>query len=76
MKKFALALLVSSLVVSGIALAQQSGKQEESSHMQGMMGDMMKGGKEGERMDGMMRMMKMMDQCSAMMEDSREAKEG
>ncbi len=73
MKKFVLVLLVS-LMVSGVALAQQSGKQESSqqqgSRMQGMMEDMMKGGKEGENKDGMMRMMKMMDQCSQMMESS------
>ena len=37
------------------------------------MEEMMKGGKEGEHKDGMMRMMKMMDQCSAMMESGKES---
>ena len=66
--------LVSFLVLSGMALAAQSGEQEQRSSSP-MMQEMMKGGKEGEHMDGMMRMMKMMDQCSAMM-DSSEAKAG
>jgi len=70
MKNFVLTLMVSSLVISGVALAQQSGKQEEGSRTQDMMEEMMKGGKEEGRMDGMMRMMKMMEQCSAMMESS------
>ncbi len=52
--------LVSLLVVSGMALAAQSDEQKEHSSM---MEEMMKGGKEGEHKDGMMRMMKMMDQC-------------
>ena len=75
MKKFALALLVSALVVSGVALAQQSDKQEEGSRMQGMMEEMMKSGKGNDHMDGMMRMMKMMDQCGAMMESSQNSEE-
>ena len=62
--------LVSLLVVSGMALAAQSDEQREHSSM---MEEMMKGGKEGEHKDGMMRMMKMMDQCSAMMESARES---
>jgi hypothetical protein len=33
-----------------------------------MMEEMMKGEKQGTHMDGMMRMMKMMEQCSEMME--------
>lgn len=74
MRKFLLALLVSSFVVSGVAIAQQSGKPEQSSSMQGMMGEM-KGGKDGEHMGGMMRMMKMMDQCSAMMESAHGSEE-
>ena len=65
MKKFVLALLVSSLAVSGVAVAQQSGKQEQSLPRQGMMGEM-KSGKEGDQMGGMMGMMKMMDECSKM----------
>ena len=62
--------LVSLLVVSGMALAAQSDEQKEHSSM---MEEMMKGGKEGEHKDGMMRMMKMMDQCSAMMESAKES---
>lgn len=69
MYKFVLALLVSFLVISGIGFAQQTQKQEQRSLMQGGMEEMMKGKKEGD-MDGMMRMMKMMDQCSQMMESS------
>ena len=70
MYKFVLALLVSFLVISGIGFAQQAQKQEQPSPMQGKMEEMMKGKKDGD-MDGMMRMMKMMDQCSQMMESSR-----
>ena len=62
--------LVSLLFVSGMALAAQSDEQKEHSSM---MEEMMKGGKEGEHKDGMMRMMKMMDQCSAMMESGKES---
>jgi hypothetical protein len=65
MKKLILALLVSSLAVSGVAVAQQSGNQEQSSPRQGMMEEM-KSGKEGDHMGGVMGMMKMMDQCSKM----------
>lgn len=36
MKKFVLALLVSSLAVSGVALAQQSDNEEQNSPRQGM----------------------------------------
>lgn len=64
--------LVLPLMLSGSALAQQSGEQGKGSSMRGMMQEMMKGeqGGEGsmEGMGGMMRMMKMMDRCSAMME--------
>jgi len=76
MKKFVLVGLVSVLMVSGLALADQSEKQKESS-MQGMMQQMMGGRKAGKGMsgmEGMMNMMgmmgrmnKMMDQCTAMM---------
>ncbi len=71
MKASVLAVAVSFLALSGWALAAQTAEQKEhptmssNSMMQGMMKD---GGKEGEHMGGMMRMMKMMDQCSAMME--------
>jgi hypothetical protein len=74
MYKFVLALLVSFLVISGIGFAQQAQKQEQRSPMQGRMEEMMKGKKEGD-MDGMMRMMKMMDQCSQMMESSHGSKD-
>ena len=68
MKTISLAVLVSFLVLSGLALASQSGEQKERpSSMQ----EMMKGDKDGEHMGGMMRMMKMMDQCSAMMETAQ-----
>ena len=75
MKTISLAVLASFLVLSGLALASQSGEQKDHSSM---MQEMMKGGKQGEQKDGMMRMMKMMDQCAAMMEsahDSEQAKE-
>lgn len=72
MKKMALAGLVSLLILSGAALAQQSGEQKKSSSMEGMMEQMMKGEKGGEGgMGGMMGMMKMMEQCGAMMESMR-----
>jgi hypothetical protein len=81
-KTITLAVLVSFLVLLGLAVADQTGAQRDSS-MRGMMQEMMKGEKSGDGsmeemngMGGMMRMMKMMNQCSAMMEDSREAKEG
>lgn len=77
MKPISLFVLVSLLVLSGLALAGQTGEQKEPPSPL-MMQEMMKGGKEGEHMEGMMRMMKMMDQCSAMMESARgsgEAKE-
>ena len=77
MKTITLAVLVSFLVLSGLALASQSGEQKDSPSM---MDQMMKGGKQDDHMGGMMRMMKMMNQCSAMMESShhegKEAKEG
>jgi hypothetical protein len=38
------------------------------------MEEMMKGGKQGEHKNGMMRMMKMMDQCAAMMESTHDSK--
>ncbi len=76
MKKFLILGLVSVLMVSGLALADQSEKQKESS-MQGMMQQMMGGEMAGNGMsgmEGMMNMMgmmgrmnEMMDQCTAMM---------
>jgi len=70
MKMITLTVLVCFLLLSGLALASQSSEQKEHSSM---MEAMMKGGKEGEHKDGMMRMMKMMDQCSAMMESAKES---
>ena len=70
MKTIALAAGLSLLILSGLALASQSGEQKER---RPMMEEMMKGGKEGEHMGGMMRMMKMMDQCAAMMESKESA---
>ncbi|HEY2918538.1 MAG TPA: hypothetical protein VGK77_06015 [Candidatus Binatia bacterium] len=69
MKTISLGVLASFLVLSGLALAAQSDEQKERPSSS-MMQEMMKGGREGEHRDGMMRMMKMMDQCSAMMESA------
>lgn len=62
------------LILSGVSLAEQSGEQKKGSSMEGMMEQMMGGGKAGEGMGGMGDMMgmmgqmnKMMDQCTAMM---------
>jgi len=84
MKKFVLLGLVSLFIVSGLALADQSEKQKESS-MQGMMQQMMGGERAGEGMSGMEgimnmmgmmgRMNQMMDQCSAMMSSHRAPKD-
>ncbi|MDP2603930.1 MAG: hypothetical protein Q8S00_15240 [Deltaproteobacteria bacterium] len=71
MKTITLAVLVS-IVLSGLALASQSGDQKDHT---AMMQEMMKGekGMEGmSGMGGMMRMMKMMDQCGAMMESTHD----
>jgi hypothetical protein len=73
MKTIGLSALVSFLILSGLALASQSGEQKERPSTQ--MDEMMKGGKDGEHMRGMMRMMKMMDQCSAMMESAHDHSE-
>lgn len=66
--------LLAFLILSGVALAHQSGEEKKGSSMQSMMHQMMGGETAGEGMagmGGMMRMMgqmtKMMDQCSAMM---------
>ena len=81
MKKITLVVLASTLVLSGAALAQQSGEQKNRSSMHDMMQQMMKGEKSGESgmggmggmgsMGGMMgmkeQMPKMMEQCAAMM---------
>ena len=75
MKKITFVGLLSFLMLSGLALAEQSGEEKKGSSMQGMMQQMMKGESGGESgMEGMMGMMKMMgqmgkmmDQCAAMM---------
>jgi hypothetical protein len=67
MKTISLVGLVSFLVLSGLAVASQSGEQKDHSTM---MQRMMKGDKQGTHKDGMMRMMKMIDQCAAMMEST------
>lgn len=73
MKTITLAVLVSFLLLSGLAMASQSGEQKRDPSM---MEHMMKQGKGGEGSRGhMMRMMKMMDQCSAMMETSHSSEE-
>ena len=72
MKTIGLGVLVSFLVLSGLALASQPGEQKKGSSA---MEEMMKGGKDGEHMGSMMRMMKMMDQCSAMMESAHDHSE-
>lgn len=87
MKKFALAALVSLLILSGVALAYQSGEEKRGSSMPGMMQQMMGGETAGEGMAGMGGMMgmmgqmtKMMDQCTTMMgssqSEAQETKEG
>ncbi len=86
MKKFALAALVSLLILSGVALAHQSGEEKRGSSMPGMMQQMMGGETAGEGMGGMggmMGMMKMMgqmtkmvDQCTAMMGSSQSEAQG
>ena len=67
MKTSVLAVVVSFLAVSGWALAAQTAEQKQDSSM---MGHMMKEGEGEKGRGGMMRMMKMMDQCSRMMESS------
>lgn len=74
MRTIALA-LVSLLLVSGWGLAAQSSKGSEDRSPKGetrMMEEMMKNNKEGNQMGAMMRMMKMMDQCAAMMESAHD----
>lgn len=73
MKTTALAVVMSFLILSGWALAAQTAEQTERPAMLSnpMMQEMMKGGKGGERMAGMMRMMKMMDRCAATMESAK-----
>ena len=61
--------LVSVFFLSGWALASQSGEQKDRPSME----EMMKGKKEGEDIRGMMQMIKMMEQCSVMMESPKES---
>jgi hypothetical protein len=71
MKHVILPALVSLVIFSGFALAQQVGDEKKSSSMQDMMRQMMKQKQSGEGgmqgMGDMMGMMKMMEQCSDMM---------
>lgn len=83
MKKFTLAVLISLLILSGVALAHQSGGEKRGSSMPGMMQQMMGGEATGGGMGGMGGMMgmmgqmgKMMDQCTAMMGSSQTEAQG
>jgi len=69
MKKILSIAVVSVLLLSGVAVALQSEEQANDSGMHGMK-DRTKNEKQGMDRDSMMRMMKMMDQCSAMMESA------
>lgn len=77
MKIIALFALTVFLLVAGVTLAQQSGDEKKGSSMQDMMQQMMKQKQSGESsaegMGGMMGIMKMMDQCSAMMESAKQS---
>jgi hypothetical protein len=67
MKTTALVVVVSFLILSGWALAAQKAEQKlDPSTME----HMMKEG-DGSSRGGMMRMMKMMDQCATMMESAQ-----
>jgi hypothetical protein len=70
MRTSVLAVVVSSLAVSGWALAAQKAEQKQDPSM---MEHMMKEGEDEKNHRGMMRKMKMMDQCSRMMESSDSA---
>lgn len=76
MKAITMAVLASSIALSGLALASQSGGERRH---RSMMERMMNGETGGGQMTGMMTMMgqmsKMMDQCSSMMA-SMESTEG
>jgi hypothetical protein len=62
MKTISLGVLASFLVLSGLAMAQSGEKKPDSSMMEHMM--------KGKDKESNERMMKMMDQCSAMMESA------
>jgi hypothetical protein len=68
MKTTALAVVMSFLILSGWALAAQKAEQKQDPSM---MEHMMKEGEGGKGRGGMMRMMKMMDQCATMMESAQ-----
>ena len=77
MKMLAFFALAGFLALSGVTLAQQAREQKNGSSMMESMPDTMKGKPSGEGgmhgmgdRNGMMRMMKMMDQCAAMMESA------
>ncbi|HWP22983.1 MAG TPA: hypothetical protein VNM15_02205 [Candidatus Binatia bacterium] len=78
MKTVSLAVLPALLVLSALALAAQESQQKDhSSMMQGSVKEeMMKRGKDEGHMGGMMRMMKMMDQCAAMMDSAPHSRAG
>jgi len=76
MKTIGLAVVVSFFVLSGLALAVQSGDQEPKDRPF-MTKEMMKGEQSGKGgmhgmgdMNGMIGMMKMMEQCAAMMQSA------
>ena len=76
MKKFAYFIVMVFLILAGVTFAQESAEEKENSSMKDRMQGMIKGGQSGEGemkgMDGMMRMMNMIEQCSAMMESSHD----
>jgi hypothetical protein len=71
MKPSVLAVVVSFLAVSGWALAAQKTEQKQDPPMM----EHMKEGEGEKNRRGMMRMMKMMDQCATMMESSHGSEE-
>lgn len=83
MKKAMFVGLVSALILSGVALANQVEDKKRGSSMPGMMQQMMGGETAGEGMAGMGDMMgmmgqmtKMADQCTIMMESSQTEAQG
>jgi hypothetical protein len=72
MKTAVLVVAVSFFAVSGWALAAQTAEQKQDPPM---MEHMLKEGEGEKSRGGMMRMMKMMDQCSRMMESSHGSEE-
>jgi hypothetical protein len=72
MKTSVLAVVVSFLAASGWALAAQNTEQKQDPSM---MEHMMKEGEGEKSRRGMMRMMKMMDQCSRMMDSAHGSEE-